>query len=374
MNKIYQRYLGSSFILPIVTTVVFFVMFLLTFELLKITNLVFSKDLSLAYTLKFFGFIGVTFLPMALPLSVLFASIYTFNKINSDSEFVALRSLGLSKFKIILPFLTVAFVISVVTFVLNQTIIPYASVEFKKGLKRLHASSLITEIQPRQFFLEIPNVTLFADKINKETKYLENVFINFSQKRGQNSKTITATRGKFIQSINKEKNENRIRLKLEDGVIVTYKDDKIDKLFFKKYDFPLSETILRKNISMKPSMLTGRQLIDVLNMNEVELKKIRYNKRDVTSAELEFWTRFNTALQCLLFVLVGFNFGIKNNRGDSNTGLRNFSTLLLYYGLYFWGLSLARKGVCPSYMAVFLPSILLFILSYKNYKKLDWFG
>ncbi len=319
-------------------------------------------------------FIGVTFLPMALPLSVLFASIYSFNRINSDSEFIALRSIGLSKAKILVPYFMVASTIAIVTFFLNQTIIPYASIEFKKGLKALHATNFISEMQSREFYSQIPGITLFAETIDKEKNELRDIFIDITESQSSKNKTITAKKGKFIQNIDKDNNENRIRLELQEGVIVTYQGEKIDKMFFQKYDFPLSETVLRKNVSMKPSMLTGKELIEIMNMNSKQLKDIRYKKKDLISVRLEFWTRFNTALQCILFVLVGFNFGIKNNRGDSNTTARNFLTLLLYYGFYFWGLSLARnEKIIPS-IAVFVPSVLLMYFSYKSYKKLDWFG
>ena len=97
-----------------------------------------------------------------------------------------------------------------------------------------------------------------------------------------------------------------------------------------------------------------------------------HSKKDRISAQLEFWTRFVTALQCILFVLVGFNFAIKSNRGDSNSGLKNLSILLLYYALYFWGLSLARNSFIPAWTAVFVPSMLLLGLSYLSYRKLDW--
>ena len=98
----------------------FFVLFLLIFQIFRIIKIVVSKGVAVDLILELLFHISMTFLPFAIPISVLFASIYTLNKMSEDSEIVAMRSFGISKFRLLLPFLIVGIVIAVATFSLAR--------------------------------------------------------------------------------------------------------------------------------------------------------------------------------------------------------------------------------------------------------------
>ena len=70
---------------------------------------------------------------------------------------------------------------------------------------------------------------------------------------------------------------------------------------------------------------------------------------------------------------MGFCLGIKKGRGRTkNTGALAFGFLLFYYALFFFGVSLAKKGTLSPVVCVFLPTLILFIISGYLYKRLDW--
>ena len=99
MLGILPLYLGSSFVVPFFMSAAFFSLFLLTFQLFKITQLVINKGVEISVILEMVLHILITLIPLAIPISTLFATIYTMNKISTDSEFVAIRSFGISKEK-----------------------------------------------------------------------------------------------------------------------------------------------------------------------------------------------------------------------------------------------------------------------------------
>ena len=167
MPSIYSLYLASNFVLPFMVSTVFFVTFLMTFELFRILQLMSSKDITFGFIAGMMGDVAVTLIPMAVPLSIFFSTIYCLNKLSGDSEYIALRSFGLQKIKILTPFLLIGSVMALNLFFLNQDLVPNAHRNVRKKIKIISSTSLIEGIKTGQFFTRIPNVTLFSEKVNE---------------------------------------------------------------------------------------------------------------------------------------------------------------------------------------------------------------
>ena len=109
--RVIQRYLVTSFVGPFVLGSLFFVIFLLTFQLFNLVKVILNKDVPLAEVLALFGHIAISFTPLSIPISILFATMFTLSKLAEDSEIVAMRAFGFSKNKIFLPFLIIGILI-----------------------------------------------------------------------------------------------------------------------------------------------------------------------------------------------------------------------------------------------------------------------
>lgn len=368
MFKITQRYLASFFIPAFAISLIFFIGFLLTSQLFRITRIVVNKGVNIFEMLILIMHIALSFIPMATPLAALFATVFTLNKLSEDSEIVAMRSFGMTKFKLYSPFLILSLFIAIAVFCANQNLIPYSKTQFKNGLIKLTSTELITDIKAGQFFTEIPNITLFAEKTYNRGNSLEDVFI---QLKGKNEKIIFAKKGNLV----KEKGAwgiPAVKLKLFDGNIieVDVKKDSVRKILFKEYELPVLDGNYRPGFVTKASMRNNEDLWKVLKEN----KKNNIKNSGSKKIELEFWSRFNTPIQCILFIFLGFCCGIKKGRGESrNSGAIALVLLIVYYSLFFAGVGFARKGgLFPPYVAVFTPTLLLAIISVKLYKELDW--
>lgn len=371
MKTILQRYLASSFILPFVVSTTFFVVFLLTFQLFRITDLIISKGVSIAYTLELIGYIALTFLPMAIPLSVLFSTLFVFSRLSNDSEYVALRSFGVKKHQIFKPFLMVAIGIGVTTYFLCQQMIPSAKWRFRQALGEMKSSSLLADIKSGQFFTTIPNITLFAEKVQDKGKVLENITINYNQPEA--NQLIFAQKGSLVANFNEDTREEKLVLKLFSGNITTIKpNDEVEKTIFTSYEFPIGENKLGTIFTTKASMMTGSELSKTIKLSIEELASKYMDKGDLLRAKIEYWSRYNTAILCVVFCFIGFVLGVKDTRGGANKAGLNLLVLVGYYAVFFSLVSLARKESIPAYLAVFAPTILLIILGRRYYNKMDW--
>lgn len=375
MRLLLQRYLAAQFILPMVVSTIFFICFLLTFELFKMTELLVTRDISLWFTLGLIGNIALTFIPLSLPIAVFFSTIYCVNRLSGDSEYIAMRAGGITKGRILVPFLIVAGLLSLSVYQLNQNLIPQSNKEFKRKLNYLTSSGLLAGIKPGQFFTLIPGLTLFASESSKYGRNLKEVFLHLKDLKKADEKVIFASKGELVFDRDPNSLTEKLTLTLFDGNITGQKNkNEIEKIIFSKYIFPISQAQFKDRFSVKETMLSSRELEEVLKMNFEEAKKnYNFNKKEFFNAKYEYWNRKNGALIVFIFCFLGFTLGVTGTRGKSkNAGLVGIMCLIIYYGLFFSLVSLANKERIPVQLAVFFPAGILALIGIRFYKKLDW--
>ena len=375
MKLLLQRYLAAQFIMPLVLSTVFFICFLLTFELFRLTELLVTRDISLWFIAGLIGNIALTFVPLSLPIAVFFSTIYCLNRLSADSEYIAMRAAGITKERILVPILLVAMLLSASVYHLNQNLIPHSNKEFKRKVNYLTSSGLLAGIRPGQFFTLIPGLTLFAAKSTKYGRNLEEVFLQIKDHKTNDERVIFAAKGELIFERDATSLIEKLTLTLLDGNIIgqNHKNE-MEKIIFSKYIFPVSQSQFQERFSIKETMLTSKELEGVLKMSYEEAEKVyRFNKKEFFNAKYEYWARKNGALVILVFCFLGFTLGVTGTRGKSkNSGFIGILCLIGYYGLFFSLVSLANKGKIPVQLAVFFPASFMALLGAWFYRKLDW--
>ena len=391
MIKVTTRYLASNFIPPFILGFVFFVAFLITFYMFRIIGLIVNKGVEVSVVLGMVVNLSVSFFPLAAPLAVFFATIYTLNKLSDDSEIIAMRSFGLTKFKIYLPFLIVSIFIGTMIFSLNSIYIPKANANFKNTILKLTSSGMLTSIKSGQFFTDIPNATLFAESVSGDGDNFQEVFLHVKDKNSIEQRIIFAKKGSLIKLFADQWHAPSLRMHLTDGNIVkiSASGEQIEKILFQEYDFPIFSADFALTMLNKDSMKTNKELQEIIKVKERDYnyveKTLPANPEEINSRKdakvsmvktlIEYYSRIITFPQIILFVLLGFSLGIKKGRGGgSKNSILAIIYLLGHYGVYFFLLSLAQKGVVSAAFASFAPSVLLLIIALYYFKKLDWVG
>ena len=386
MLKVTTRYLASHFIPPFVIGFIFFVAFLITFYMFRIISLIVNKGVELSVILGLVSDLSVSFFPMATPLAVFFGTIYTLNKLSEDSEIIAMRSFGITKNKIYLPFFVTTLFIAITVFSLNSVYIPRANADFRNTIVKLTSTGMLTSIKSGQFFTDIPRVTLFADSVSEDGNSFNKVFLHLTEDIGE--RIIFANKGSLIKLYaDDQMSAPSLRLHLNDGNIVKISNNaqKVEKILFQEYDFPIfNDTVAAARLD-KDVMKTSMEL-KVLNTERAKSiaekvkagakpEDLKEEKKNLAKGLIEYYGRFASFPQIILFGLLGFSLGIKKGRGA--TGNNTIAAILIvlgYYALYFLLISLAQRGLVQAVVASFLPSAILFLVSFYYYRKLDWVG
>lgn len=385
MLKVTTRYLASNFIPPFIIGFIFFVAFLITFYMFRVISLIVNKGVDVATVLGMISNLSVSFFPMAAPLAIFFATIYTLGKLSEDSEIIAMRSFGLTKFKIYLPFFVVSFLIGVVINSLSSVYIPIANANFKNTIVKLTSRGMLTSIKAGQFFTDIPGATLFAESVNEEGDNFEDVFLHVKNKNADGQQIIFAKKGSLVKLYADNWHAPSLRLHLSDGNIIKLdqKGAEIEKVLFQEYDFPIFNADFTMTSLNKDSMKTNAELVVAIKERKAEY--LSNTTRDeaakkeaakaITKGEIEYSSRLMPLPQIVLFVFLGFTLGIKKGRGKgTNNTVRAIGSILGFYALYFFLISLSLRGTIPSVLVVLVPLLFLFSIATYYYRKLDWIG
>ncbi len=377
--KIFQRYLASNFIIPFAMSLTFFVAFLLTTQLFKFMPLVTKKDVGILQFLEVLGHISISFIPIATPLSILFSMIYTLNKLSEDSEIVALRAMGINKYKIFAPYFLISLLIAVSVVSLNTNLIPTSKKIFRNTFLQLGSQGILTDIKKEKFFTDIPGVILFAEDVKDDGKVLEDVFLKITSGKSQD-KVIMAKKGILNKGSKEAQSSFNVRFDFYNGSIITIdsKGKEVEKILFEKYEYPIISN-RQAGFVNKVSMMSSKELRRHLRSLNGQLENAQNEAHkknlidDIRKGNIEYWGRYTIPIQCVIFALLGYVFGVKKGRGATkNTSALALVVTIIYYGLYFSGISLAKKSSIPIPIVLFLPAVITGAIGINYYKKLDW--
>ena len=121
----------KSFIGPFVAT--FFIsMFVLIMQFLwRMIDEIVGKGLEFTVIAELLIYVATTLVPMALPLAVLLSSIMTFGSLGENYELIALKSAGISLYRIMKPLIILIICLTVFAFVFSNNILPVANLKLR---------------------------------------------------------------------------------------------------------------------------------------------------------------------------------------------------------------------------------------------------
>ena len=174
---------------------VFITVFVLVMQilLLHFDELV-GKNISWSMYAQLVGYIGMHITPQAFPLGILIASVMTFGNLSERAELIAMKSAGISLFRILLPLGIFVVLWSGFAFYSNSYIVPKASLNLITLLYDLRKKKPDWVIKEGVFYDGIPGYSIRVTKRLPDKKALQGVLIyDHTQEKGNVSVTMAKT-------------------------------------------------------------------------------------------------------------------------------------------------------------------------------------
>lgn len=369
---IVYSYMMWSFFLVFLVSCAFLIFFLMSFQMFKILGWMISQEGNFEQVILTVSSFILGSLPMAFPLALFFSAIYCAGKWSSSSEYTAIRSIGFSLKKILVPIAGIALLAGGLLFILHLELIPSGRAYGRKIVTEIQSKALLAQMQSGNFFTQIPKLLFFAEKIDSTNYKMENVFI-YQDDGTSEEKIILATHGQLVIPDTDSKLSSHMKLWNGDIIIRDDKTTQLDKLTFKQLDYVLPPLDYYFDVSMKPNFLAWEKLDELkknipelLLKNQIDLER----KVDIESEKLE---RMWQSLLCIFFAVIGFLSGLGHFRASSKfKSFSAFVILVLYFFCYYFFGSLAKKGVIEFYLPYIITFCLLFFIMSYLLRKQRW--
>ena len=202
-----------SFVGPFLLTFVIVVFILLTQYMLKYFDDFVGKGLGMDVFAELIFYFSINMTSNATPLAILLASLMTFGNLGEHFELTAIKGAGISLTRALLPLFFFAIILSVLSFLSNNYIVPRANLKAYSLLYDIKEKKPALDIQEGVFYGGIPKFKIKVNNKHSDGETIEDVII-YDHSNGQgNQDVIIANSGKMYTF----DNERYLRLELFNG-------------------------------------------------------------------------------------------------------------------------------------------------------------
>ena len=212
MKKL-DRLILRSFIGPLVLTFAIAVFVLLMQFVWKYVDDLVGKGLEFSVIAELLTYASATFVPMALPIAVLFASIMTMGNFGEKYELVAMKAGGVSLTRVMMPMAIVVLLLTGMAFYFANNVMPTAMLKYRMTLYDITRKKPAVNIRPGEYYKDIEGYVIRVGSKDSDGNTMHDIVI-YDHTHGMNEITVTvAQSGTMTASA-----DNRyLRFTLQDG-------------------------------------------------------------------------------------------------------------------------------------------------------------
>lgn len=189
-----HRYILKAFVGPWIITFLLCVFILLMQFLWRYIDDLVGKGLDLTIILELMFYASFSLVPLALPLSGLLASIMAMGKLGETNELFAMKSGGVSLYRIMTPLVAFNLLISVVAFLFSNNLMPYTNLKMRSLLFGIQQQRPEVIIQNGIFVEPADDICIKVDSKNRTNNELNGVLIyDHRNSSTPNNVTMAAT-------------------------------------------------------------------------------------------------------------------------------------------------------------------------------------
>jgi lipopolysaccharide export system permease protein len=300
------------------------------------------------------------FLVLAFPMATLMATLLAYSRLSGSSELTALRSLGVSTWRIVVPALALALFMSLLTFCFNDLIVPRSNLIATNTLERALGKALTNERGDNILYSRFGRIEmdegdtkramthLFYSRQFRRGEMKDITLLDFS--RSGQRQMLTAKRGKW--------NEKESMWEFQDGRIVSLdeKTGSTTSAEFSSYLYPLTRDVLE--VAKLPTDASTMTVGQALRAERLLLEA--GNQKEARRIRVRIQEKFAFPAICFVFGLIGSSLGVRPHARTSKSQGFGISVLLIfgYYLMSFIFSSLGLTGALTPFLSAWLPVLI----------------
>ncbi len=346
----------ASFLLGLGT----FTFVLLMNQMIRLMDLIINKGVGVGVVLRLFLYILPFSLTVTIPMSVLLSVLATYGRLSSEGEAIALKTSGISLYRLIVPGLLVGIVATLATLWITVSIQPSSTRALTTLIYRLYHTKAILALQEGVFNSDYPGLIFYVDHLEERSSSLAGILI-LDRRNPTDRRVIIAKEGKMLD--NNDEGATRTGLQLSKGNIHISSGDARGRhrnLRFETYDLQvptsgrLSETLDRPK--------QGREM--TLGELRAQIERLKKDGNKALPLLVELHKRFALPIACLILSVIGTPLGMRIKKASRGVSLAlSVAFAVFYYILLAGGESLGSRGWIDPALGIWFPNLLLGIVA-----------
>jgi len=364
--KLLRAYTLRELVIPFCVSLLIFTFIFIVGNLVKMADLIINKGVDIVDILRIVVLLIPRLLSITIPTSTLTAVLLVFGHMAQDNEIIAMKASGINIFKILLPILIFSIILSLLSLIMNDQILPKTHFAYRKALKNILVKQPLAYLEAGRFIKEFEGYVIFVREI--DGNMLKNITI-YQPQEDKPTRTIIAERGEIVSDMDKK----TVSLKLYNGTSDEPNPD--DPKVFYKLDF---ETFILPPFTFedgnKLSKKTKDMTIDELVYEMKTEDSNAFRRSDLmTKLRAEIHKKISFSFAPFVFTLIGLPLALITHRGEAviSFGL-SLAVITVYYIMFAWANTIAVQGILIPSVALWLPNVALsicgVILMYKVVK------
>jgi lipopolysaccharide export system permease protein len=292
------------------------------------------------------------FIEVIVPLAMMASVVFVFNKMNMDSEMVAIRSIGFSPFQIGRPAIMLALLLCVMLYAVSMFAAPVALDTMRKMEQVIKAQFSSGMLREGVFNRAGSGLTVYIREKNADGE-MAGLVIHDNREENPNPSTVLAKRGVIINT------DDAFQVVVYEGSRQEFDEEKgvLQRLNFERYiiDLPDSDPVRQR--WREPEERTFVELYNPDLEEERDAESIR-------QFQIEINKRLTGPLLTIVYTLIAIAvllIGPIDRRGQGRRIMLVIFVVMCIQGLYLTSFNIARNsdlGFILMYALIILPSMI----------------
>lgn len=353
MNKLIDQYILKKFLSSLFIILSAFLIIFIIVSVIDLLDKFIERELTSGEVLFFYIYSLPSFISLALPMSILISTVFTFGSLQKNNEITAIKASGISIRRTGLSLLILGMFCCIFLFYFENTIVVNATQKRYDIDKKLRPNS-------NKFKKNRKNNIYYH--LNKS--FIEIKRFNYKNDTGYNISIQKYSGSDIISRLDAKKmlwdSDNEI-WNLKNCQTRKFKKNKIDYYFTKDtsiYIEDINPDIIKKDF-VKPEDMDYWELASFIK--KLEAKGLNSNRWKVNKY-------YKTAFSCIPIIMIIFGLGlsIQKPRGNHALGIGlSIIVIFMYYALITAGRNFGYNDVIPPFLSVWTTNfIFLFLGTY----------
>ncbi|MBO3458879.1 LptF/LptG family permease [Aetokthonos hydrillicola Thurmond2011] len=296
----------------------------------------------------------------AFPLSTLLATLMTYSRLSSESELIALRACGVSVYRMVLTAVVLSFIVTGMTFIFNEQIVPAANYQATATLQKALKGDKPPIAQQDNFLYpekrEVPLPDGTTQKILTRLYYAD----QFDGKQFKGLTIIDRSRegvNQIIAAQIGEWNPSQNIWDIYNGTIYLVAPDRSYRniVWFKHQRLKLPRTAFE--LAEKTRDYGEMNIAQAIQ--QLAIVRLGGDEQKIRKLQVRIQQKVALPFVCVVFGLVGAAMGtIPQRTGRATSFGVSIIVIFTYYLFYFISGAIAEAGIFSPFIGAWLPDFL----------------